>query len=411
LHLIYQTFDLVRRGLTPITMMLEAGHQLARHENNPWRDSLLHRAFGAACEVPARGLRAYPKQDFMVRDGKGGFFDERCVQSLPFADLIGFGVRDAASKPKVLVAAALSGHHATLLRDTMRAIARDFDPYITDWKDARMVPAEEGDFGLDDYIDYLITFLETLGPGTHVVATCQAAPPALVAAAVLAKRNPELVPSSLTLMAGPMDTRVNKTLINKVSDRVPLGLLKKTNIMTVPAGHPGSGRRVYPGLFQLSGFVAMNLLVHVRKYGEFVRHSIGGDHESAETFREFYDEYFSVLDMTESFYVESLEKIFYEHHIPTGRMTFRGEPVDFGALRDMALLTVEGSEDQFCSLGQTEAAHAICPNIPKERRRHHVQEGVGHYGIFSGSKYQRHIYPVIRDFIQATVQQRAQAAA
>lgn len=409
--MIYQTFDLVRRSLNPITLMLEAGHELARHEKNPWRDTLLHRAFGAACEVPARALRAYPKQEFMVRDGRGGFLEERCVQSLPFADLVGFGVKNAAGKPKVLVAAALSGHHATLLRDTLRGFARNFDPYISDWKDARMVPPEEGDFGFDDYVDYLITFLETLGPGTHVVATCQAAPPALVAAAVLAERNLQLVPASLTLMAGPIDTRVNKTLINKVSDRLPLDLLKKTNIMTVPAGYPGSGRRVYPGLFQLSGFVAMNLLVHVRKYGEFISHSIGGNHEDAETFREFYDEYFSVLDMTESFYVETLEKVFYEHHIPTGLMTFRGKPVDFGALRAMPLLTVEGSEDQFCSLGQTEAAHAICPNIPEDMRRHHVQAGVGHYGIFSGSKFQKHIYPVIRDFIHTSVEQRKQAAA
>jgi poly(3-hydroxybutyrate) depolymerase len=384
--------------------LLDVCHDVARHELNPLRNTYLNRAFATACEVPLRGLSDYAKQPYAVRGKKGGrerILKERLVHSLPFADLLNFEVEHAESKPKVLIAAALSGHHATLLQDTLRGFARDFDPYITDWKDAREVPLEEGDFGLDDYIAYLIEFLEVLGPGTHLVATCQAAPPALVAAAVLAKRRPELVPASLTLMAGPIDTRVSRGLINKVTDVVPLGLIEKTNIHKIPRGVPGAGRRVYPGFYQLSGFIMMNPAPHFKKYVEFIKDSLKGDEESTDFFRNFYNEYFAVLDMTEKFYVESLEKIFFEHHIPRGKMKFRGKPVDFKVLKDMPLLTIEGSKDGFCPPGQTEAAHKICPNIPEEKRGRYIQQDVGHYGVFSGSRFQNGIYPVIRDFIQA----------
>jgi poly(3-hydroxybutyrate) depolymerase len=369
------------------------------------RDTLVNRAFATACEVPLRGLKTYRKQPFAVRGNCGGeeiVLDERVVAALPFADLVGFSVDEAANKPKVLIAAALSGHHATLLQDTVRGFARDFDPYITDWKDARQVPLEAGDFGLDDYIAYLIEFMELLGPGTHLVATCQAAPPALVAAAVLAKRNPALAPASLTLMAGPIDTRINKKLLNKITEKIPLSVFTKNNIHKIPGGFPGSGRRVYPGFYQLSGFILMNPVPHVKKHVSFVKDAVKGKNDSADHFRTFYDEYFAVLDMTESFYVESLRKFFFEHHIPTGQMTYGGELVDFTVIENMPLLTVEGGADGFCPPGQTEAAHAICPNIPDAKRGRHVQAGVGHYGVFSGSRFQTEIYPVIRDFMQAS---------
>jgi poly(3-hydroxybutyrate) depolymerase len=385
--------------------LLDVCNDLARHELNPLRNTYLNRAFATACEIPLRGLTDYGKQHYAVRGQSGGVeavLEERLIHSLPFADLLNFKVDGAEAKPKVLIAAALSGHHATLLQDTIRGFARDFDPYITDWKDAREVPLESGDFGLDDYIAYLIEFLEVLGPGTHLVATCQAAPPAMVAAAVLAKRNPELVPASLTLMAGPVDTRINPVIINKVTNVIPLELMRKTNIHEIPPGFPGSGRRVYPGFFQLSGFIMMNPVPHVKKYLQFVKDSVKGDEASTDFFRNFYNEYFAVLDMTESFYVESLKKIFFEHHIPKGEMTFRGEPVDFTAVKDMALLTVECGNDGFCPPGQTEAAHAIMPNVPKVKRGQYIQEGVGHYGVFSGSRFQNEIYPVIRDFIGKT---------
>jgi poly(3-hydroxybutyrate) depolymerase len=379
---------------------LDTCSAIARHDLNPLRNSFANRAFCTLCEVPFRVLRDYPKQGFHVVH-EDGFLGERIVRSLPFADLVGFDVPHADEREKVLIAAALSGHHATLLRDTVRGFAQDFTPYITDWRDAREVPLSEGDFGLDSYVAYLIDFLEALGPGAHLVATCQAAPPALMAAAVLAKRNPELVPASLTLMAGPMDTRVNKGFINKVADHVPLKLLRANNIKKVPPGFPGSGRRVYPGFYQLAGFMLLNLKPHVRKHAEFVKDGFRGDADAQEAFRGFYDEYFAVLDMTESFYIDSLERIFFEHHLPRGVMTFEGEPIDFSALVAMPLLTIEGAKDNMCTLGQTEAAHAICPNIPDSLRGHHVQEGVGHYGVFSGSRFRNEIYPVARDFIRA----------
>jgi len=400
--LIYQTYEAVRKSTRPMAKMLDVYHDILRHDLNPFRNTYVNRALATACEIPLRGLTDYAKQQYAVRGtikGKERVLVEKRVHSLPFADLLNFEVEDADAKPKVLIAAALSGHHATLLQDTIRGFARDYDPYITDWKDAREVPLADGDFGFDDYVAYLIEFLEIMGPGTHVVATCQAAPPAMVAAAVLAERNPELVPASLTLMAGPIDTRVNPVLINKITNVVPLGLLAKTNIHTVPKGYPGSGRRVYPGFFQLSGFVMMNPMPHVKKYLSFVKDSVKGDNVSTDFFRNFYNEYLAVLDSTESFYLETLEKIFFEHHLPRGIMPSRGEPVDFTTIRDMPLLTIEGGKDGFCPSGQTEAAHAIMPNIPADKRGHYIQEGVGHYGVFSGSRFQNEIYPVIRDFI------------
>ncbi len=402
--MIYEAYEAARLGTRPLTGVLDICHKIARHELNPLRDTLVNRAFATACEIPLRGLKTYRKQPFAVkgeRDGMEVVLDARVVASRPFADLVGFSVEGAAGKPKVLIAAALSGHHATLLQDTVRGFARDFDPYITDWKDARQAPPAAGDFGVDDYIGHLIDFLEVLGPGTHLVATCQAAPPALVAAAVLARRKAAFAPASLTLMAGPIDTRINPGLLNKITGKIPLSVFVKNNIKTIPPGFPGSGRRVYPGFYQLSGFILMNPLPHLRKHASFVKDCVKGQDDSADYFRTFYDEYFTVLDMTERFYVDSLRKFFFEHHIPTGRMTYEDEVVDFGLIEDMPLLTVEGGADGFCPPGQTEAAHAVCPNIPQERRARHLQAGVGHYGVFSGSRFQGEIYPVIRDFMRA----------
>jgi poly(3-hydroxybutyrate) depolymerase len=399
--LIYRAYDFALRKVTPLAGILDASHKLIRHEANPFRNTLAHRTVAALCEAPARALKHYPKQAYGVRAWDSGvLLEEYCIKSLPFADLVRFETENAASKPKVLIAAALSGHHSTLLRDTVRGFARDFDAYITDWKDAKSVPLADGDFGLDDYVDYLIQFIEELGPDTHIVATCQSAPPAMVAAAILAKRNPALVPASITLMAGPVDTRAAKNILNKITDNVPLDLFRKLNIMTVPKGHPGSGRRVYPGFYQLAGFVSLGLPLHAKKHATFIKDAIAGNHEEADSYRDFYDEYNAVLDATESFYMETLQRIFFEHHIPTGKMTFRGELVDFTLLKDTALLTVEGGKDNMCPPGQTKAAHGILSGIADDRRRHHVQEGVGHYGVFSGSRFQNDIYPVIRDFIQ-----------
>ncbi len=401
--LIYNAYETMRRTVRPWGKLLELYTGLARHEQNPFRESLVMRTMATACELPARAMKDYVKPNYVVWEDLGDMeveLEERVAHRLPFADLLNFPTGNA-NRPKVLIAAALSGHYATLLQDTIRGFARDFDPYITDWKDAREVPLEAGEFGFDDYVEHLIKFLEVLGPGTHLVATCQAAPPAMVAAAVMAQRKSDCVPASLTLMGGPVDTRVSPIFINKIADKIPLRAFQRNNIHTIPKGYPGSGRRVYPGFFQLSGFMLLNPKPHVKQYASFVKNSLKGDDEALQKFRDFYDEYFAVLDMTEAFYLDTLKKVFVEHHIPTGQMTYRGEPVDFAGVTDMSLLTVEGENDNFCPPGQTEAAHGIFAGIPADRHQNYVQEGVGHYGVFSGSRFQKHIYPVIRDFLYA----------
>lgn len=401
--MIYFIHEAVRLGTRPMAHALELGKNIARSEKNPLRDTFTMRALGTMFELPARSLKAYPKPDYDVKTLLGDMeisVPEECVASLPFADLLRFDSGDGEDKPKVLIAAALSGHFATLLQGTVEAFVQDHDTYITDWKDARLVPPEDGEFGFDDYVDHLIHFLEVLGPGTHVVATCQAAPPAMVAVAELARSNPDLVPPTLTLMGGPVDTRVNPGSINKLSAKLPLKLFEINNIQTVPPGYPGSGRKVYPGFYQLAGFIAMNPRPHLRQYVNFAKNAVKGDNEAVDKFRDFYDEYFSVLDMTKAFYIESLEKIFMEHHIPTGQMEYRGKAVDFAAVENMRLLTVEGANDHLCPPGQTEAAHDVFTGLKQTARHNHIQEGVGHYGVFSGSRFDSDIYPVIRDFVE-----------
>ncbi|MFA7601903.1 MAG: polyhydroxyalkanoate depolymerase [Novosphingobium sp.] len=400
--MIYLTYEALRRSTRPMAWLLDQGQKLARDERNPARDTLAMRALATAWELPARALKDYGKPPYEVWEDLGDLevaVDREVVHSLPFADLLRFNLADGTQKPKVLIAAALSGHHATLLQDTIRGFARDFDTYITDWKDARQVPLAEGDFGFDDYVEHLMGFLEVLGPGTHVVATCQAAPPAMVAAAVLDERKAAHRPASLTLMGGPIDTRVSPNVLTKLTEKVPFKLFEKLNIHKVPPGYPGSGRRVYPGFYQLAGFIALNPKPHLRQYAQFPRNSLQGDEAALQKFRDFYDEYFAVLDMTESFYLDTLKKVFFEHHIPTGKMEFRDRPVDFAGVVDLPLLTVEGGNDNFCPPGQTEAAHTVFSGIPASMRMNYIQEGVGHYGVFSGSRFQKDIYPVIRDFI------------
>lgn len=403
--LIYLAYETLRRSTRPLAWLLDQGHHLARDERNPLSRTLSMRALATACELPARALKDYGKPAYQVWEDLGDLeivIDGHVVESLPFAELLNFNMEDGLDKPKLLIAAALSGHHATLLQDTVSAFTNDFDTYITDWKDARMVPLEEGDFGFDDYVEYLITFMEKLGPHTHMVATCQAAPPAMVAAAVLAERKSDCVPASLTLMGGPVDTRISPTMLTKLTEKLPLKLFETFNVQKVPSGYPGSGRRVYPGFFQLSGFIALNPKPHFKQYGQFVKNALKGEEESLQHFRDFYDEYFAVLDMAESFYVETLRKVFFEHHIPKGEMEFHGKLVDFASVDNIRLLTVEGANDNFCPPGQTEAAHDVFSGIPEADRKNYVQEGVGHYGVFSGSRFRKFIYPVIRDFIWQT---------
>ena len=301
----------------------------------------------------------------------------------------------------MLVVAPLSGHFATLLRDTARGLLAEHDVYITDWQDARQVPAGRGPFTLDDYIDTLLDFLERLGPDVHLVAVCQPSVPALAATALLAAAGKD-TPRSLVLMGGPIDTRVGVTKVNEFAGSHSRRWFERMLIQTVPPPYPGFGRRVYPGFMQLSGFMGMNLDRHVGAHLRMFEHLVAGDGESAEAHRRFYDEYLAVMDMPAEYFLETVERVFQEHHLPRGLFTHRDAPVDTAAIRDTALMTVEGERDDISGVGQTEAAHRLCPNVQAERRRHRLQAGVGHYGIFNGRRWRKEILPDVADFIRTS---------
>ncbi|WP_181705787.1 polyhydroxyalkanoate depolymerase [Chthonobacter rhizosphaerae] len=327
---------------------------------------------------------------------------EEVAARTPFGTLLRFAKDVDVPQPKVLVVAPLSGHFATLLRNTVHTLLADHDVYITDWHNARDVPLAEGSFGFDDYVEHVIRFLETIGPGAHVLAVCQPCVQVLAATAVMAATDNPAQPRSMTLMAGPVDTRVNPTAVNRLALSKPMDWFEETLIATVPARHAGAGRRVYPGFVQLSAFMAMNPERHAKAHNDLYGHILKGETEKAETIKTFYDEYFAVLDLTAEFYLETIRIVFQDSLLPKGELTYRGERVDPSRIRRTALLTVEGERDDICALGQTAAAHDLCTGIRPYRKRHHMQAGVGHYGVFSGRRWEGQIYPIVRNMILAS---------
>jgi poly(3-hydroxybutyrate) depolymerase len=348
--------------------------------------------------------------DSVPVEGRDTAVDVQPVLSTPFATLLHFAAPTVSGRPRVLLVGPISGHFATLLRPTVRTLLADHDVYVLDWHNARDVPAREGRFGLDEYINHVIQALRHLGPDSHVMAVCQPAPLVLAAVAVLAAEGDAVQPRSLTLIAGPIDTRVNPNRINRIAERRPLSFYERFLVSRVPRGYAGAGRRVYPGVAQLTAFMSLNTARHVRSHVELYRALVSGDVGTATRIRDFYEEYGAVMDVPAEFYLETLQRVFMEHDLPRGAFTWRGQPVDPSAIRDTALLTVEGAEDDMCSPGQTEAAHRLCSGISPEDKHHHLQPGVGHYGVFAGSRWERDIYPVIRDFIAARHDVRAAAA-
>ena len=284
----------------------------------------------------------------------------------------------------------------------MRTLLPDHDVYITDWHNARDVSADAGQFGFDDYVAYVIRFLEALGPGAHLVAVCQPCVQALAAVAVMAADGNAAQPASMTLMAGPIDTRVNPTKVNKLATGKPMSWFERNLIARVPWKYPGAGRRVYPGFVQLTAFVSMNINRHYNAHQDLYEHLRNGEHEKAQVIKTFYDEYFAVLDLAAEFYLETVQWVFQEARLPKGELTYRGEPVDLKAIRKTALLTVEGERDDICALGQTASAHDLCTSLRPHMKRHHMQAGVGHYGVFSGRKWDGQIYPMVRNLILAS---------
>ena len=327
---------------------------------------------------------------------------EELVADTPFGSLTHFVKEDhapAGGEPRVLLVTALAGHFSTLLRDTVRTMLPDHDMYVTDWHNARDVPLEAGRFGLDEYIAHMVDWLELLGPGTHVLAVCQPCPATIAATSILAARNSPAQPRTLTLMAGPVDTRINPTVVNDQATSTPIEWFADNVVDVVPLGYPGAGRRVYPGFVQLSAFVSMNAPRHVRQHLQLYGDLIRGNTARAASVSSFYEEYFAVLDMSADFYLETVSAVFMRHLLPKGELTWRGQKVDPGQVRSTALLTVEGENDDVCGLGQTLAAHDLFTGVDVRNKQHHLQAGVGHYGVFSGRRWQSEIAPVVRNFI------------
>jgi poly(3-hydroxybutyrate) depolymerase len=361
------------------------------------------RRFRAACQIvaSARPTHVRPEWgiDSVVVDGRVTEVDARPTISTPFATVLHFAKPAVENQPQVLLVGPISGHFATLLRPTVRTLLADHDVHVIDWNNARDIPVEAGRFGLDEYIDHVLQALRHLGPETHVLAVCQPAPLVLAAVSLLAAARDPAQPRSLTLVAGPVDTRVNPNRINSVAGRRPLSVYERFLTTAVPAQYPGAGRRVYPGVAQLTAFMSLNVRRHLTAHVDLYRALASRDERTATRIRDFYDEYGAVMDVPAEFYLETLQRIFMDHDLPRGEFTWRGERVDPAAIRETALLTVEGAQDDMCSPGQTEAAQDLCTSIPPERKRHHLQEGVGHYGVFAGARWESEIYPVFRAFV------------
>jgi poly(3-hydroxybutyrate) depolymerase len=325
------------------------------------------------------------------------------MHTLPFAPLLGFLKDDSTlpAQPPVLLVAPLSGHFATLLRETARTLLQDHDVYITDWHNARDVSLLHGGFSLDDYITYMIRFTEAIGPGVHMLAVCQPCVAALAATAIMAEDDHPAQPKSLTLMAGPVDCRVNPTEVNKLATSKPIEWFKKNLISHVPLPHPGFMRRVYPGFVQVSAFISMNPERHKQAFRNIYDHLEHGRVDEAATIQNFYEEYLAVNDLPAEFYLETVEKVFQTYDLPRGILQYQGRTVNPAAIRRTALMTVEGERDDICAVGQTVAAHDMCSSVRPYRKTHHVQTGVGHYGVFSGSRWNQQIYPRVRDMIHS----------
>ncbi|OJU03104.1 MAG: esterase [Rhizobium sp. 63-7] len=401
----YQLYEMNHAAMAPFRAAAEMTRLAYRNPLNPLSYTAVGRSVAAVLEVFERVTRRYGKPAFNLPettvDGKAVAVTEKVVWSKPFCNLLHFEralPAAHAADPKILIVAPMSGHYATLLRGTVEALLPSADVYITDWIDARMVPLTEGNFDLNDYIDYVIDIIHHLGPQTNVVAVCQPSVPVLAAVARMEAENDPLAPASMTLMGGPIDTRINPTAVNELAKNKPIEWFEDNVIMTVPWPQPGFMRPVYPGFLQLSGFMSMNLDRHMIAHKDFYLHLVKNDGEPAEKHRDFYDEYLAVMDLTAEFYLQTVEEVFIKHALPKGELLHRGKRVDTGAIRNVALLTVEGENDDISGVGQTRAAQTICTNIPDEKRMHYMQPDVGHYGVFNGSRFRREIAPRIIAF-------------
>jgi poly(3-hydroxybutyrate) depolymerase len=401
--MLYDAYEMQRSLLAGASTLANFGAGWLNNPANPFAYSHMGPIVASALDVFAHASAPRGKPDFGIEstivDGKTVTVTEEIVLRKPFGQLKRFRREGIEGSPKLLMVSPMSGHYATLLRGTVERMLPGHDVYITDWRDAKRVPLSDGGFDLDDYIDYLVEFLEGVGPGAHMLAVCQPAVPAYAAAAVMSANRHPCRPKTLTLMGGPIDTRKAPTAVNTLATQRPFAWFEHNVVATVPYHYPGSGRQVYPGFLQLAGFMAMNLGDHLTGHWELFKHLVQGNGESAEASKDFYEEYRSVCDMTAEFYLQTVDRVFQRHLLPKGAMMHRGARVDPAAIKDVALLAIEGERDDISGVGQTKAALTISTGLPPALKRYHLARGVGHYGIFHGSKWRTRIAPVVEDWI------------
>lgn len=403
--MLYDAYEIQRSMLAGASALANFSAGLLHNPANPFAYFGGGPVLASALEVFAhasapRGKPAFGLESTEIK-GKRVAVREEIVLQKPFGQLKRFVREGVEGGPRLLIVAPMSGHFATLLRGTVERMLPFADVYITDWRDAKLVPLAEGRFDLDDYVDYLVEFLETIGAGAHVLAVCQPSVPVYAAAAVMSADKHPCRPRSVTLMGGPVDTRKAPTAVNTLATERPHSWFEQNVIATVPMQYPGAGRQVYPGFLQLAGFMSMNLGNHMISHWEMFKHLVQGDGESAEASMDFYEEYRSVADMTAEFYLQTIDVVFQDHALPKGTLRHRGRLVDPGAITDIALLAVEGENDDISGLGQTKAALTLATNLPDAMKRYHMAKDVGHYGIFNGSKWRTRIAPVVEQWITA----------
>lgn len=404
--MLYPLYEMNHVALQPMRFLTNASLAFWQHEANPFAGTKLGLAASASLTMLERATRRYEKPSFEITqskvNGKDFVVTEQIVWQSPFCNLINFA-KDGLKKPqtKLLMVAPMSGHFATLLRGTIEEMLPHYDVYVTDWMDARDVPVEAGLFDLDDYTDTVIAILHHLKTRAHVMAVCQPSVPVLAAVALMGEAEDELAPLSMVLMGGPVDTRRSPTAVNKLAEEKGSAYFRNNMTMKVAGPHKGAGRDVYAGFMQLGGFLSMNMDRHLKAHRDLYRDLVDGDDHDAEKHRIFYDEYMAVMDLTAEFYLQTVDRVFIHHDLPNGTYMHRDQLVKPAAITKTALLTIEGERDDISGLGQSEAAHDLCPNIPDAMKKHHLQMGVGHYGVFSGKKFRSDVAPLIVSFLNA----------
>ncbi len=420
--MLYHAYELNHAAVAPLRHLMDMNKRLCSSPYNPVSYTWTGKNISAACDLFEAVTRRYDKPawglDSTEINGVTVPVSEHVVWEKPFGRLLHFERQGAALAkakgdqvdPRVLIVAPLSGHYATLLRATVETFLPDSEVFITDWADAREVPMSAGRFDMNDYIDYVMQMVEALGPNTHIFAVCQPGPSVLAAVSLMSENNSEFLPASMTIVGSPIDTRLSPTMPNKIAWERSYDWFKENCIYSVPWPNKGFMRRVYPGFLQLGGFITMNRARHVSAHKDYFNHLVEGDNDSAKRHEEFYNEYLAVLDLTEEFYLQTIKEVFQEHSLPDGKLMHRGQLVKPSAIKDVALFTIEGEKDDISGIGQTQAAHALCTGIPDDMQQDYIQPGVGHYGVFSGSRFREEIYPRVTDFMNRYTDMKKEAA-